>query len=677
MKSKLVWQLSFLFTLVMAFCLISATPSALRAAEDGEVGITEEMTVAEIQTAIQTAIDEAETSGTVTVTGSKTDAIEKLDIDIPAVLFASDVVCEIVDTDSGSVIAQYTNLADALDNTINNQTIKLLTNITYNYGISIIGKTITFDTNGFTLDVVNHNWHGLEVGSGGIVILSDSGVGGTLNVASIDPYGYGLYVHDGGEATVTTAKGGTSGTGVSAYDSNVTVLGDVKGNNTGIFAYKSTISVTGDVTGGYYGLIASDDSIVAVNGNIKSSNDGVMASHHATVNIFGSVWSSNTHRRSVYASYGATVNVFGSIWSIGPNSFGVLAEYGATVTVDGAMTVSYSGTYIAVDNVNKEIDEGILSLTKPGYLEYIVDTSCVFVRSSPVHYTVTVINGWSDKSTYIAGESVSIVSEEVPTNKVFGQWITEDGVRFSNNNTAHTSFIMPPRDVTVESTFDDLPSGYYELSLLNDGNGICISTHTPIAREGDVVTLMAVAGGFNVFYKWVAEAGLVVFDDEFAQVTTFVMPAESVVIRATFAAQTTYTITFDANGGTGEMNSILVVQGDDYIVGQGSFAFHFYRFTGWNTAANGSGTSYTPGDKITDIQSDVTLYAQWQSNNVASGDVNSDGVVNMADILLIYQHFRGRVQLTGLELIEADINGNGKVDMADVLLVYHHFRGIS
>lgn len=37
-----------------------------------------------------------------------------------------------------------------------------------------------------------------------------------------------------------------------------------------------------------------------------------------------------------------------------------------------------------------------------------------------------------------------------------------------------------------------------------------------------------------------------------------------------------------------------------------------YQFTGWNTAADGSGTSYSVGDTFSMNDSDVTLYAQWQ-----------------------------------------------------------------
>ena len=39
-----------------------------------------------------------------------------------------------------------------------------------------------------------------------------------------------------------------------------------------------------------------------------------------------------------------------------------------------------------------------------------------------------------------------------------------------------------------------------------------------------------------------------------------------------------------------------------------------YSFDDWNTAANGSGTSYTPGNTFSMPAAGVTLYAIWTAN---------------------------------------------------------------
>jgi uncharacterized repeat protein (TIGR02543 family) len=71
-----------------------------------------------------------------------------------------------------------------------------------------------------------------------------------------------------------------------------------------------------------------------------------------------------------------------------------------------------------------------------------------------------------------------------------------------------------------------------------------------------------------------------------------------------------HTVTFDANGGTGSMSS--QVASAPTVLTANSFTRSSYTFTGWNTAANGSGTPYANGASYS-FASDVTLYAQWSA----------------------------------------------------------------
>ena len=72
-----------------------------------------------------------------------------------------------------------------------------------------------------------------------------------------------------------------------------------------------------------------------------------------------------------------------------------------------------------------------------------------------------------------------------------------------------------------------------------------------------------------------------------------------------------YTITFNANGGSGTMSALTVKEGASQKLTANSFTRTGYIFTGWNTKADGSGTSYTNGQTITPT-SNLTLYAQWE-----------------------------------------------------------------
>lgn len=73
---------------------------------------------------------------------------------------------------------------------------------------------------------------------------------------------------------------------------------------------------------------------------------------------------------------------------------------------------------------------------------------------------------------------------------------------------------------------------------------------------------------------------------------------------------TKVTITFNANGGEGTMAAQQVPQSTSRNLNTCTFTRTHYTFNGWNTQANGSGTSYADGASI-NTSTDLTLYAQW------------------------------------------------------------------
>ena len=73
-----------------------------------------------------------------------------------------------------------------------------------------------------------------------------------------------------------------------------------------------------------------------------------------------------------------------------------------------------------------------------------------------------------------------------------------------------------------------------------------------------------------------------------------------------------YTITFDANGGEGSMEPQRFEVGVDTALNTNAFTRNDYKFTGWNTVADGSGATYADAGAILELTGDMTLYAQWQ-----------------------------------------------------------------
>jgi uncharacterized repeat protein (TIGR02543 family) len=100
----------------------------------------------------------------------------------------------------------------------------------------------------------------------------------------------------------------------------------------------------------------------------------------------------------------------------------------------------------------------------------------------------------------------------------------------------------------------------------------------------------------------------------------------------------TYTVTFNLNGGSGTLANQTVASGTAITLPNSSastFFFTGYTFAGWNTAANGSGTSYAAGSSYT-VSGNVTLYAIWQNATSYTVTYNLNGgtgVANPATVL--------------------------------------------
>ncbi|NLB55416.1 MAG: hypothetical protein GX811_06570, partial [Lentisphaerae bacterium] len=178
-----------------------------------------------------------------------------------------------------------TTLTNALTAAQTGDTIKLTADIPYNSTIVIENKSITFDLNGYTLNVVNN---------------AEKDTAEEMS---------GLYV-----------KGNAA----------VALEGDGEFN----------------VTGSWYGVFAECDSESGDTPSVTVTNatgiglDGVSA-QSSKVTVRGDVTSSGAEGRGVWASYeDAEVTVEGDVYANGENSVGVCSDELAFVTVKGSVTVS-------------------------------------------------------------------------------------------------------------------------------------------------------------------------------------------------------------------------------------------------------------------------------------------------------------------------------------------------
>lgn len=87
----------------------------------------------------------------------------------------------------------------------------------------------------------------------------------------------------------------------------------------------------------------------------------------------------------------------------------------------------------------------------------------------------------------------------------------------------------------------------------------------------------------------------------------------------TYVWNTFVTVAYDANGGNGQMTPKVLRKGKGVALASSAFERPGYEFVGWNTEADGTGTSFSDGAKLSasDLESGIggtfTLYAQWKA----------------------------------------------------------------
>ncbi|HEY4152444.1 MAG TPA: InlB B-repeat-containing protein, partial [Pseudolysinimonas sp.] len=141
-----------------------------------------------------------------------------------------------------------------------------------------------------------------------------------------------------------------------------------------------------------------------------------------------------------------------------------------------------------------------------------------------------------------------------------------------------------------------------------------------------------------------------------------------VTLYAQWTALPNHTVTFNNNGGTGtmanEVNNIAAALTTDTFTRLG------YTFSGWNTAANGSGTAYADSASYP-FTADMTLYAQWTAlpnhtvtfnNNGGTGTMTNE-VHNIATALTTDTFTRVGYTFSGWNTA-ANGSGTGYADSA-------------
>ncbi|QJD82707.1 hypothetical protein HH215_05600 [Cohnella herbarum] len=239
----------------------------------------------------------------------------------------------------------------------------------------------------------------------------------------------------------------------------------------------------------------------------------------------------------------------------------------------------------------------------------------------------------TDSNPYAQNATVTVLGNTgslVKTGNTFAGWNT------AANGTgtpyvANATFGMGAANVTLYAQWKANPT--YTVTYNGNGStGGTVPTDSNPYEQNATVTVLGNTGSLvktgSTFAGWNTAANGT--GTPYAANATFGMGAANVTLYAQWTVNPTYTVTYNGNGSTGgtvptdsnpyEQNATVTVLGNT-----GSLVKTGNTFAGWNTAANGSGTSYVAGATFTMAAANVTLYAQWTVNPTYTVTYNGNG----------------------------------------------------
>lgn len=226
-----------------------------------------------------------------------------------------------------------------------------------------------------------------------------------------------------------------------------------------------------------------------------------------------------------------------------------------------------------------------------------------------VRYDANGGSGTMRDSTCNKGDSITVKRCTFTADSDFVEWNTKaDG---SGESYQPADELTPGGNMTLyaiwESTVVDSDTWTIRYNA-NGGTGsmqeneYADGTQTHIATNGFSYT-------GKVFVSWntAADGSGVTYNPGQLLVVT-----ENLDLYAIWADEgvTFYTVTYHANGGSGSMPSMSYPQGTLINILENAFT-HTLNFLEWNTAADGTGTSYVPAQQVA-LEADLDLYAIWE-----------------------------------------------------------------
>jgi uncharacterized repeat protein (TIGR02543 family) len=314
-------------------------------------------------------------------------------------------------------------------------------------------------------------------------------------------------------------------------------------------------------------------------------------------------------------------------WNIASNTT-LYAQWAAnsyTVTFDGngggtpsqaTTAVTYDALYGALATVTRTGYTFAGWYTAPTGGSLITSGTTVAITADQTLYAQWIANNYSVTFEANGGETPSPTNKVVTYDGLYGPLATviRAGYTFTGWFTAISGGTQISSNTVVTITADQAlyaqwTTNSYTVTFDANGGDTPSPTNKVVAFDSPYGALATVTRTGYTFKGWftLASGGVQVTNQ------TIVLTASDHALYAQWNINS-YLIAYNGNGNTGgtppvsnfyNYGEIVTVQGNT-----GNLVKTGHGFTGWNTATNGSGTSYAPGSTFTNTGA-LTLYAQW------------------------------------------------------------------
>jgi len=433
--------------------------------------------------------------------------------------------------------------------------------------------------------------------------------------------------------TYTTYENGTQGTATTS-DYNLITSGSYKAPTwtTGTYVIDGEVTLTNTMVPYATSGIDGDVLLILLDGS-KLTCEGLGVPEGSTLTITSGSTSGTVEGTGEMTSNGAEqMPGIGMFWA----KSGTIIINGGIITAKGGSEAPGIGGGYQSDGGPIYINGGTVTATGQD------SAAAIGGGGTPAGGYVTsttgevYISGGSTKVYLIAGSDATSVINASPGKALLTPGYTTVHVKDADGNDISASGITTPATTTVDLsallanqayariyfTSDDPEATEYTVSFnksVGDATGTMADVTFSYGKNETLPTNAFVMTGYN-FTGWATSSTseVAVLSDGASVRDLATKGVDAVTLYAVWN-RISYAIAYDGNGATsGEMENVDCYYDETATLTTNAYLRDGYTFVGWNTAADGTGTSYAESADVTNLATTdgdvVTLYAMWSKN---------------------------------------------------------------